>query len=179
MAINPAVMDAPAPVGLRVIEVTPKWAMGEFEQCITMIWSGQPDHAAMQRRAEELLDLAKRFPGKCALVEVVESTAKPPNQDTRRVAMEVFRKLGNDLSAIAFVLEGNEMRTALIRAVITGMLFFVKQPQPSRVFKRLDELLEWLRPRLQPSRTGFDADLAAAFEHLRALMHARGAAASP
>src|SRR5205814_768473 len=98
-------------------------------------------------------------------------------QETRRVAMDVFRKLGSDLSAIGFVIEGNEMRMAVVRAVITGMLFFVKQPQPSRVFKRLEDMIEWVRPRIHPEDPSFDAGLTAAFEHLRQLLHAHGAAA--
>jgi hypothetical protein len=163
---------ANAPDGLRVIEVTERWAMGEFERCVAIVWCGQPDVHALTRRGEELVELTKKFPGNCALVEVVESTAKPPSQEARRVAMEVFRKLGSDLSAIGFVLEGNEMRSAMIRAVITGMLFFLKQPQPSKVFKQLGPMIEWLKPRISATED-FGPRLTAVLDHLRQLMHAR------
>jgi hypothetical protein len=178
MQVKDTTEAAAAPSGLRVIEVTDKWALGEFERCVVVVWSGQPDDETMSRRAIEIQDLVKRHPGHCALLEIVEPTAKPPSQETRRVAMEVFRKIGNDLSAIGFVLEGGEMRSALIRAVITGMLFFVKQPQPSKVFKRLEDMLDWVRPHLKPDRETFDTDIRAAFEHLRGLMHAHGPTAS-
>jgi hypothetical protein len=158
-----------------VIEVTDRWAMGEFERCVAIVWCGQPDVHALTRRGEELLELTKKFPGNCALVEVVESTAKPPSQEARRVAMEVFRTLGNDLTAIGFVLEGNEMRSAMIRAVITGMLFFLKQPQPSKVFKQLQPMIEWLRPRIHAA-DDFGPRLTAALDHLRHAMHVRAAA---
>ena len=164
-----------APDGLRVIEVTERWAMGQFERCVAIVWSGQPDVYALTRRGEELVELTKEFPGNCALVEVVESTAKPPSQEARRVAMEVFRKLGSDLSAIGFVLEGNEMRAAMIRAVITGMLFFVKQPQPSKVFKQLEPMIEWLIPRIKAAED-FGPRLTAALDHLRQLIRARAVA---
>src|ERR1044072_6374447 len=48
-----------------------------------------------------------------------------------------------------------------------------KQQQPSKVFKRLKDMLDWVRPRLQPTHPNFDAELGAAFEHLLGLMHAQ------
>ena len=164
--------EGEAPSDLRVLEVTKNWAIGEYGRCLAVVWSGQPDPHAMQRRADHLVDLCKRHPGHCALVEVVEPTSKPPDDNTRRVAMEVFRKLGNDLSGIAFVVEGNEVRTTLTRAIITGMLFFVRQPQPSKVFKRIPDLAAWVRGRIHAEDSEFNTKLAAAFEHLRGLMHA-------
>jgi hypothetical protein len=177
MMIDNEVVPA-APTGLRVMDVTNRWAMGEFERCLVVVWSGQPDDVTMKRRAEALVELCRQYPGRCALIELVEPTAKPPSQETRKVAMEVFRKLGPDLSAIGFTLEGSEMRTAMIRAVITGMLFFVKQPQPSKLFKRLKDMIDWVRPRIEPTNPNFDSEVAAAFEHLRGLMHAPGATTS-
>jgi hypothetical protein len=149
--------------------------MGEFERCLAVIWSAQPDPDLMRARAVQLVELCRKYPGKCALVEVVEPTSKPPNDATRKVAMDVFRELGPNLTSISFVLEGTEMSSVLARAVITGMLFFLKQPQPSKVFKRVSDMAAWVRPRIQADSTEFDANLALAFEHLRELMrsHAR------
>jgi hypothetical protein len=163
-----------APPGLRLIEVTEKWAMGEYERCLAMIWSGQPDPEAMRRRAAQLVELCAKYPGKCALVEVVEPTSKPPDDQTRKIAMDVFRELGPKLSSISFVLEGGQMSSVLARAVITGMLFFLKQPQPSKVFKHVHDMANWVKPRIQPDNADFDAGLAQAFEHLREVMHSHG-----
>src|SRR5258708_3639900 len=132
------------PARLRVISVNEMCAMGEIDGCIAVVWHQQPSPDAFRARNEQLIELARKAPGKCALVELVEPQAKPPSQETRRVAMEVFRQLGTDLSAIGFVLEGNEMRSALIRAVLTGMMFFVRQLQPTKVFKHIDDMAEWV-----------------------------------
>ena len=168
------------PPGLRVIEVTAKWALGEFDQCVAVVWAGKPDPESMMQRSRALEELCRRSPGRCALIEVVEATSKPPVDETRRVAMEVFRRLGNDLTAIAFVVEGNPVRTTLVRAIITGMLFFVKQPQPSKVFGRISDLAEWVRLKIGVDDPHFGATVAAVFEHLRyRLHHPEGAATAP
>jgi hypothetical protein len=166
------------PDGLKIIKVTSGWAMGEYEHCLAMVWKDQPDIEAFQIRTQELLDLSKRHPGKCALVEIVETTSKPPANETRRAGMDVFRKLGSDLSAIGFVVEGSEVRGALTRAIIVGMLFFVKQPQPTKVFKRPSDMVAWVRPLVQNTEPDFETQLMAALEHLRALMHAQAKSAS-
>jgi hypothetical protein len=165
-----------APAGLRVLYVSELCAMGEVDNCVAVVWRAQPTPESFRTRNTFLLDLAARAAGKCALVELIEANAKPPSQETRRVAMEVFKKLGPDLSAIGFVLEGSEMRSALIRAVLTGMMFFVKQLQPTKVFKRQEDMTSWVKPLVQPDNSNFHTELGAAFAHLRGL---HGAATAP
>lgn len=152
---------------VRIIEVTNKWAMGEFCQCIGAVWRGQPTSEALKLRASELVDLAHKYPGACALLEVVEPTSKPPTDETRRVAMDVFRKLGNDLAGIGFVIEGNEVRSTLTRAIITGMLFFVKQPQPTKLFRRTTDMVGWVRQRMHVEDHDLEQKLIAGLEYLR------------
>ena len=161
-----------APAGLRVLHVSELCAIGEIDNCIAVLWRAQPTPEEFRTRNKFLVDLAARAKGKCALLEVVEENAKPGSQDARRAAMEVFGKLGSDLSAIAFVLEGNAVRSAFIRAMLTGMMFFVKQLQPTKVFKHLEDMTGWAKPMVQPDNASFHSELATAFEHLRGLTHA-------
>jgi hypothetical protein len=160
-----------APAGLRLIKVTNGWAIGEYERCLAIVWRDQPSIETFRERNDHLVELAKTNPGRCALVEIIETTSKPPGDDARKAAMEVFRKLGGDLSGIGFVVEGTEMRTALLRAILTGMLFFLKQPQPTKVFKRAPEMAAWVRTRVQNDDPGFDQRLLAVLEHLRSLIN--------
>lgn len=136
---------------LRVIEASERWALGELDRCVLVVWRLQPDEATMRARAAALRELCAKYEGRCALVELVEPTSKPPNEATRRVAMEVFRDLGTRLSLITFTLEGDQIRTAVVRAIITAMLFFVKQPQPTKVCKTIAEAASWVRTRVDDS----------------------------
>ncbi len=175
----PNVNTSGGPAGLTVHFVNEVCAMGEVDRCLAVVYRGQPSPEDFRTRNGHLVELAKRSPGKCALVELVEANAKPPSQETRRVAMEVFKQLGGDLSAIGFVLEGSEVRAALIRAALTGMMFFVKQLQPTKVFKQVGDMAAWVGPRMHVDDPNFAAELAKAFEHLRQLVHSNGTAATP
>lgn len=158
--------------GLRLIEVTDGWAIGELEtqHVIASVWRGQPNAAALAKRGNELVELTRKYPGKCAMIEVVEPSSKPPSDQDRKIAMEVFRELGTNLACIGFTVEGGEMRSAMTRAIITGMLFFVKQPQPTKVFRAIPDMLAWVKSRMGTDQTSFEPDLAAALEHLRSLI---------
>jgi hypothetical protein len=161
-----------APAGLRVLHVSELCAIGEIDNCVAVVWRAQPTPEEFRTRNQFLLDLAGRAKGKCALVEVVEENAKPGSTDARRAAMEVFGKLGPDLAAIGFVLEGTQLRSSFIRAMLTGMMFFVKQLQPTKIFKHVEDMTSWVKPLVQPDNSNFNSELAAAFDHLRTLTDA-------
>jgi hypothetical protein len=152
--------------GLRVIEASERWALGEIDRCVLVVWRLQPNEQTMRTRAAALLELCAKYEGKCALLEIVEPTSKPPNEATRRVAMEVFRDLGPRLSVITFALEGDQIRTAVVRAIITAMLFFVKQPQPTKVCRTVAEATSWVRTRLD-GPPDFEEELTRGLDDLR------------
>jgi hypothetical protein len=154
------------PQGVRVIHSTSTCAMAEFERCVITVWKQQPTKEAFDVRHQALLDLSTRHKAKCAYVELIESTSKPPPDDLRKVAVEAFKKLGGDVACVGFVLDGPEMRSAINRAILTTMMFLLPQMQPTKVFKRLSDMAQWVRPRIE-QEPGFDARLVAAFDYLR------------
>jgi len=155
------------PSGLKVIEAGRVCAMAEFKRCLLTVWHLQPTREAFDARHEALIDLAKRFPGKCGYVELIEPNSKPPPDELRKIAVEVFRKLGKDLCCIGFVVDGTQLRSALVRAIIATMSFLIPPTQPAKVFKRLSDAGEWIRPRVGEDDPAFAQQLVAAFEQLR------------
>lgn len=161
------------PSGLRVIEIDPVCSLGEQDRCLFVVWRQQPTRLMFDLRHRVLAELATRHSGQCGYCELIEPTSKPPTDELRKVAVEVFRRLGRDLSCVGFVMEGNELRTALVRTILTGMTFLVPQMQPSKVFKRLTDAAGWIRPQLGSIEPGFEARFAAAFDHLRTAQASR------
>jgi hypothetical protein len=166
--------DPPATV--RILESSSTYALGEFERCIIADWRLQPSEQDFERRNVALLDLAGRFPGACAYIDMIEPTSKPPTSPVRKAAMEVFRALGPKLSCVATIVHGAELRVTFVRAVLSGMTFFVPQFQPLRVFKETDAAARWAQGRLGAD-SEFERRLAAAAESLRPPKHAAAASA--
>jgi hypothetical protein len=152
---------------VSIIEVNDVYVLGETERCVLVVWRRQPTKAAFQRRNEAVADLAQRFPARCAYLELIEPTSRPPPSSLRQVSVEVFPKLGATLSCVGVVIEGSQVRSALVRAILTSMTFLIPQFQPYKVFKRRTEMAEWAGPRIG-AEAGFTERLRDAFDLLRA-----------
>jgi hypothetical protein len=155
------------PAGLRLIHASPVCAMAEYERCIITVWHLQPTPEAFDIRHRELVDLATRYPGQCGYVELIEPTSKPPPNEMRKTAVEVFRKLDKNVCCVGFVVDGTQFRSALVRAILATMSFLVPPTQAAKVFKRLGEMAEWVRTRIHEEDPAFNARLVRAFEYLR------------
>lgn len=156
-----------APEGLRVIKIDPAFSMGEIECCILTVWRLQPSSEAFELRHRELQDLAVRHRGSCAYMELIEPTSAPPTDELRKIAVDVFRKLGKDVSCVGFVLDGQQLRTTLARAILTGMMFLLPQMQPSKVFKRIAECANWVQPKIGNTNPEFETRILRTFDYLR------------
>lgn len=168
--------ELPAPpTNLKVQRITAGWAIAEINQCLIMVWRDQPSAEPFKFRTDALRDITRRFPGKCAMVEVVEPSSKPPPDEQRPAAMAVFGELGTSLAAIAFLFEGGQLRATLNRAVITGMTFLVPQAQATKVFKAIGAMSVWVQERTSQTSPTFGAELEQAIAYLRAAMLSPGA----
>jgi hypothetical protein len=157
---------AAVPEGMRIIQMTATCSMAEYDRCILTVWRQQPTKAAFETRHDALVAMASQHPGKCGYIELIEPESKPPSDETRKLAVETFKKLGKDVACVAFVIDGPELRSAFVRAILTTMTLFLPQMQPSKVFKRLPDMANWVRPRIGQD-DGFNSRVIAAFGYLR------------
>jgi hypothetical protein len=153
---------------LRILEVDKSYAFGELHGCLLGVWRGQPDEASFQQRGRYMIDLASRLPGRCGYLEVIEPSSKPPSRAARNVAVQSMKEVGKSLAAVAMVVEGNELRSTLVRAVVTGMLLVFRSDQPMRVDKQLLRSAEWVCGKMESNEPHLPARLVEAIEKLRA-----------
>ena len=154
------------PPGLKPLVVSSVYSLGEYEQCLLVIWKLQPTLEAFERRDAALADLAARFSAGCAYLELIETESKPPPGDVRKVALQVFPKLGKSLTCVGACIDGTQVRSAFVRAILAGMMFLIPQFPPAKVFKRVGDMTEWTRQRLGMAEES-ERKLVAAFEYLR------------
>ena len=153
--------------GLRVLKVDRDYAFGEQDGCLLVIWRGQPTEESYRERAAFMLDLAGRLPGRCGVIEVIEPSSKPPSPAARNVIAQSMRDVGRSLSGMTSVVEGNELRATLVRAVLAGLQLLVRGEQPMRVDKDLRRAAEWLCGMMKASDPALPARLVEAVETLR------------
>jgi hypothetical protein len=155
---------------LRVLKLDPFYAFGEREGCLLGVWRGQPTEASFEERNRFMLDLTARLPGRCGYLEVIEPGSKPPSPAARKVAAACMREVGKSLSCVGIVVEGNELRSALVRAVLAGMQLLIRWDHPVRVDKDVVRSAEWVREKIGAKDAGVAARLAESIEILRARM---------
>jgi hypothetical protein len=157
-----------ADAALRILLIDRDYAFGEQAGCMLVVWRGQPTEAAYQSRTRFLLDLTARLPGRCGLLDVVEPSSKPPSPPARKVAAACMKEVGKSLSCVGIVVEGNELRSTLARAVIAGMQMLIRSEQPMRVDKDLLRAAEWMSEMVQANDPDLPARLVESIETLRA-----------
>lgn len=136
---EPRVID-----GVEIHLADNEWAMGELAPCLIVVWRGAVTEERTSRINERLWDLTQRHSGKCAYINVIERNSPPPSPAVRKLAMQGMNRPGNALSCMVAAIEGNELRSAFVRAILTGMALLRPQQQPTKFFKNTAELARWV-----------------------------------
>jgi hypothetical protein len=106
---------------------------------------GKPSDYEMLR---ELLErLGKEYPAGLGCLTVIPPDAKPPSEEARKALnanLEVAR-----LRCICWLVEGSGFQGAMVRAVLTGLRFFVRAQYPRQIVTSLEEAMAWMFPHLE------------------------------
>ncbi len=145
-----------------------EWAMGELDPCLIVVWRGAVTEDRTLQINERLWELTQRHPGKCAYINVIERNSPPPSPAVRKLAMQGMNRPGKALSCMVAAIEGNELRSAFVRAILTGMALLRPQQQPTKFFKNTAELAHWVTNLLGGAGvTIADAEIVRAAEVIR------------
>jgi hypothetical protein len=143
------------------------WAMGEFGPCLMVRWRGTVTERALLQINEQIVALTQRCPGKCAYINVIEGSSPTPPASLRKLTMEGLNRPGKALGCMVAVIEGNELRSTIVRAILTGMSLLRVQGPPTRFFKSTEEMSVWVRNHLATVVAAeFDRDIVRAAEVL-------------
>jgi hypothetical protein len=99
---------------------------------------------------------------------VIPPDAKPPSDEARK-ALNANLEIAN-LRCICWLVEGSGFQGAMVRAVLSGLRFFVRCSYPRSIVTGLEEGIAWILPHLEngPARTGRLSEAAAAIRAQRA-----------
>jgi hypothetical protein len=142
------------------------WALGEIGPLLIVVWRGQPTEPALLEVNERIWDITQRRSGNCAFITIIERNSPAPPAPLRKLAMTGLTRPGSALSCKVAVIEGNELRNALTRAVLTGMVLLRPQVQPTKFFKNTQEMSLWVKAQL-PQANELDREIVRAVEVVR------------
>ena len=145
-------------------------ATAEVGQVCVVIWRGAVTKEPFERQRSALAGVVERHPEGAGLLVVVETTAKPPDDELRRASAEMVKTHGKVLRCVACVVEGTGFIASINRSAISAMLLLVG-PKHTRVgvFATVSEAASWVRRHVEIGST--DAFLGAV-EHIRAELSA-------
>ena len=156
----------PAPT-VQLIQQSPGFVLGESEGCLIAIWKGPATLEAAERWAEALIDLVNRRPGNCGYLSIILQNAPTPPQDVRRAMAKVLSNVQTRLSCLVMVVEGNAIRSSLVRAVLAGMTMLLPSIQPTKICREHRESLAWVKTKIGATESDFEERISSSVEHLR------------
>ena len=157
--------------GLVIHASDHEWAMTELGPCLIVVWRGPVTEARLKLINERIWNLSQARPGACTYLNVIEPSSPAPNGPLRKMSMEGISRPGKALTCIAAVLEGNELRLAMVRAVMTGMALLRPRGQSTKFFKATGDMAAWVVNQLRAAGAVIESDaIVRACEHTRSLI---------
>jgi hypothetical protein len=144
------------------------WAMGELGPCLIVCWRGPVTEAALLQINDKIFTFTQQHPGKCAYINVIERSSPTPSAELRKMTMAGLNRPGKALGCMVAVIEGHELRSTVVRAILTGMALLRTHGPPTKFFKNTEEMSRWVTTLLASAvENDFDRDIVRAAEVIR------------
>jgi hypothetical protein len=118
-----------------------------WEDVLVVIDDGGAKPSDYDMLRDLLARLGKEYPSGLGCLTVIPPDAKPPSEDARK-ALNANLEIAN-LRCICWLVEGSGFQGAMVRAVLTGLRFFVRAQYPRSIVTGLEEAILWMLPHLE------------------------------
>jgi hypothetical protein len=129
---------------VRIDPATSDHVLAGWDRVVLAVWSGTITLPAL-RRAEQLLEQQEQgHPGQLLLLNVLEATTCLPTLGARAALVGLLQRSGGKIERSAWVIEGEGVRAASMRAVVAGVSLFARPAYPNRVFNTVGAAARFL-----------------------------------
>ncbi len=123
--------------------------MGTVGNVIAWRWLESPDDATFAVVRREVTALAKAHPDGIASFHLIElPDLKFPNDDQRKKLASLRKDCAYTIHHSALLFQGDSIRTAIIRSLVTAVMLASGNKKPQVVFGTAPEAIAWLRVQL-------------------------------
>ena len=123
--------------------------VGTVGNVIVWRWLEAPNDATFAVVRREVTTLAKAHPDGIASFHLIEMPdRKFPNDDQRKKLASLRKDCAYTIHHSALLFEGDSIRTAIIRSLVTAIMLASGNKKPQVVFGTTSEAIAWLRSQL-------------------------------
>lgn len=132
-------------MNIQIVNSSEDYATGVVDEVVVISvarGTASLDDAIVQ--SDEIRRVASLHPGKCGFVCCIEPTSPKPSAEFQSVVTKMFLEVGQNLGAVAHIMEGKGARSALVRMTLMSMAFLKGAPQPTEYFNDSIDAIQWL-----------------------------------
>jgi hypothetical protein len=160
----------------RLIHGDDALAVGEVGAICVVVWNGKVTAEPFEKQRAGLAEVVARHPEGAAFLCLVQSTAKPPEDDLRKASSQMIQAHVGRLKCVACVMEGEGFKAAINRGAVAGMVLLLRDRKlPVSVFAKVDAAADWMSRHMEVRST---RSLVAGVEEIRSYFSARNDAGS-
>ncbi len=137
--------DTPSSSSLRILQRGDGIVAAEVGPVCVAVWRKDSTIPRFLLQRQALVDVVKRHPQTAGFFCVVEETSGVPGEEVRQASSRMFASLGENLKAVAMVIEGTGFRSALVRSVAAGIVMVMgKRTTPISYVANVEGGADWI-----------------------------------
>ena len=128
---------------VKVLEIDAHHAKGVAGNMLFLVWRYETRLDAFVRARSILSELIEAHPGDVEVMQVIETTALPPNATTRAEFPKLLKLGSGHLKHYSIVHEGSGFKAAIVRTITSTAYMMSRRNFPYEVFSSLDKAAAW------------------------------------
>jgi hypothetical protein len=118
--------------------------VGQIGPVCAALWRKQPTAERFEIQRSCLQAAVKKRPRNTVFMCLVEAGTEPPDDNIRKASSSMITDLGEELKAVAIVIEGTGFKAAISRTVLSGIVFLIRSPSQIKYFESAASGAAWL-----------------------------------
>lgn len=127
------------------------FALAAVGRVLLVLWRGAPTTARLELLAGMTERMIAAHPDGFFELQVIEPSSPPPDSKVRQGSAAVLRRMGGVARGIAFVVEGDSVRSGIVRTILRALSLLSRSAVPQRFYAELPRALEWAEQELRLS----------------------------
>jgi len=119
----------------QLVQVGDGIVVAQIGPVCAALWRKKPTPERFEIQRSCLNAAVKKHPGNTVFLCLVEAGTEPPEDNIRKASSNMITDLGEDLKAVAIVIEGSGFKAAISRTVLSGIVFLIRTPSPIKYFE--------------------------------------------